>query len=114
MNLSVDADLFAGWAEALTAGRISQDLTKKFNAAIIFKRAQGAGDRIARVEGLDRIMREEGQHIPLVDLVPVGAPRRDYRQVVTGDGWMIARHPDLGETLRLADRLANEVLMVAG
>jgi len=46
--------------------------------------------------------------------VPVGAPRRDHRQVVTGDGWMVARHADLGETLRLADRLAGEILMVAG
>jgi len=114
MNLSLDADLFTAWGEALTKGRIAQDLRKKFNAAIVFKRAQGNGDRIARIEGLERIMAEDGQHVPLVDLVPVGAPRRDWKQVVTGDGWMVARHPDLGETLRLADRLSSEVRMIAG
>ena len=114
MNVSVDADLFRGWGEALLHGRISQDLSKKYNTAVVFKRAQGAGGRIVRIDGLDRVMAEDGRHIPIVDLVPVGAPRRDHRQVVTGDGWMVARHPDLGEALRLADRMAGEIMMVAG
>ncbi|MEZ6013473.1 MAG: ATP-grasp domain-containing protein [Planctomycetota bacterium] len=114
MNVSIDGDLFVGWAEALTKGRITQDLSKRYNTAIVFKRAEGGGDRIARIEGLQRIMAEEGHHIPLIDLVPVGAPRRDWRQVVTGDGWIVARHADLGEALRLADRLSGDLRIFAG
>ena len=113
MNMSIDADLFTAWAEALTQGRISQDLSKKFNAGLVFKRAEGGGTHISRIEGLARILAEDGEHIPLLDLVPIGEPRRDWRQVVTGDGWMIVRHQALGETQRIADRLATEVRVFA-
>jgi hypothetical protein len=113
MNLSCDADLFTGWGQAVTTGRIDQDLTKRFNAAMVFKRASGGGDRITRVEGLQSILAEHGEHVPLIDLVPVGAPRRDWTQVVTGDGWMVARHPDLRACVSLADRLSTEVRMIA-
>ena len=50
MNVSCNADLFNGWGEAVVAGRISQDLTKRYNTAMVFKRAQGQGDRIARID----------------------------------------------------------------
>jgi hypothetical protein len=113
MNLSCDIDLFVGWAEAVCAGRLSQDTTKKYNAAMVFKRAEGGGTHIARIEGLEPILFEHGEHVPVIDLVPIGAPRRDWRKVVTGDGWMIARHPDLDTTLHIADRLASEVRIVA-
>ncbi len=113
MNLSCDVDLFVGWAEAVCAGRLSQETTKKYNAALVFKRAQGAGDRIARIEGLEPILFEHGEHVPIIDLVPIGAPRKDWRQVVTGDGWMVARHPDLDTTLHIAGRLGAEVRIVA-
>ena len=114
MNFSADIDLFTGWAEAVCTGRLSQDTTKKYNAAVIFKRAQGAGSRIARIEGFEPILAEWGEFVPLIDMVPVGAPRRDYRQVVTGDGWIVARHPDLDTLLRLSDRISNEVRVMAG
>ena len=114
MNMSCDIDLFTGWAEAVCAGKLSQDTTKKHNAAMVFKRAQGGGQTITRVEGLEAILAEHGEHIPLIDLVPVGAPRRDWTKVVTGDGWMIARHPDLDTVLQIANRLSTEVRMIAG
>jgi len=113
MNLACDADLFTGWAEAICTGRISQQTTRRYNAALVFKRAVGAGTHITGIEGLDPILIEHGQHIPLIDMVAVGAPRRDWRKVVTGDGWMVVRHPDLTTTLQIADRLASEVRVVA-
>ena len=51
--------------------------------------------------------------MPIIDLVGPGEPRRDWRQVVTGDGWMVARHPDLDTTIHIADRLASEVRILA-
>jgi len=114
MNLTADIDLFTGWAEAVCTSRLSQDTTKRYNTALIFKRAQGPGTHIARIEGLEPLLAAYSEHLPLIDLVPVGAPRRDWRQVVTGDGWMVARHPDLDTTLHIADRLAAEVRLIAG
>lgn len=114
MNYSCDIDLFTGWAEAICLGRLSQDTTKKYNASMVFKRAQGAGERIARIEGLERILADHGECIPLIDLVPIGAPRRDWRQVVTGDGWLVARHPDLETLLHISNRLSAELRLIAG
>lgn len=111
MNLSCNLDLFSGWAEAVCFGRLSQDTTKKFNAAMVFKRATGDGTHITAIEGLDSIMAEHGEHIPLLDLNPVGAARKDWTKVVTGDGWMVVRHPDLDMTVEIANRLAGEMRM---
>ncbi|MDH3295959.1 MAG: ATP-grasp domain-containing protein, partial [Acidimicrobiia bacterium] len=113
MNFSADVDVFRGWAEAVCYGSFSQDTTRKYNAALIFKRAVGNGSLITRIEGLEPILAEYGPYLPVIDLVRPGEPRRDWRQVVTGDGWMVARHPDLETVLRLADRLAAEVRVVA-
>ncbi|QDV07515.1 argininosuccinate lyase [Planctomycetes bacterium Poly30] len=109
MNLTCDGDVFRLWAEAITSGETTQKMEKQFNAALVFKRATGNGNLVTRIEGLERVLGESGEHIPVVDLVPIGQPRRDWTQVVTGDGWMVARHVDLGSTLQIADRLAQDV-----
>ena len=113
MNYSCDIDLFAGWAEAACYGRLSQDTTKLYNVGMIFKRAQGQG-RIQRIEGLQTLLARYGEHIAHVDLVPVGAPRRDPRSVVVGDGWVIVRHPDLGYTIEMAEAVGTDLCMYAG
>ena len=113
MNYSCDADIFAGWAEAVCYGRLQRETRKKYNASVIFKRAEGDG-RIQRIEGLQSLMARYGEHVAHIDLVPVGSPRRDYRQVVTGDGWIVVRHPDLDTTVRISDAFANDLRMFAG
>ena len=112
MNYSCDIDLFRGWAEAVCHGRLSQETSKKFNAAVVFKRAEGDGI-VRRYEGLDSILTEYGEHIPVIDLTPIGAPRRDWKKSVVGDGWLVARHPDLEMTAHIADKLATEFRIVA-
>lgn len=112
MNYAYDTDLFTGWAEAVCFQRFTRPREARYNAAVVFKRAVGDGQRIARVEGLEPLLGEFGEHFVLVDLNPVGAPRRDWRQVIEGDGWIVVRHPDLGATLRLADRVSAEVRLV--
>jgi hypothetical protein len=113
MNYSCDADLFRGWAEAVCHGRLSQEARKKYNAALIFKRAEGDG-RILRYEGLESILSQHGEHVPVVELTPIGAPRRDWRTSVVGDGWIVARHPDLEATLEIADKFATRLRLIAG
>ena len=113
MNYSCDADLFAGTAEAICHGKISQNLVKRYNCAIVFKRAVGNGSKVTHYEGLENLLRRYGEHIPVVDLTPVGQPRRDPHQVVVGDGWIVARHPDLATTLEMADRIGADLRVVA-
>lgn len=113
MNYSVDADLFAGWAEAVCYGSLSQDVSKKHNAAIAFKRAEGEGRRITRIEGLERLLASYGEHVAAIDLTPVGGPRRDWHQLISGDGWVVVRHPDLAQTLEMADAFSTHLRMFA-
>ncbi|HVE75771.1 MAG TPA: ATP-grasp domain-containing protein [Actinomycetota bacterium] len=112
MNFSVDADLFSGWAEAITTGHISQDLGKKYNAASMFKRAQGEG-RITRIEGLGRLMADYGEHVVELDLLPLGAPRRNWMQTLISDGTVMVRHPDLATTIEMIDRFATDLQIYA-
>jgi biotin carboxylase len=103
INYASDIDTYAGWAEAVVHGRFSQPVERKYNAAWIFKRARGQG-RIQRYEGLEALMAEIGQHVCAMDLNPIGAPRRDWRSVLAGDGMIILRHPDLQTTIDMAGR----------
>ena len=80
---------------------------------MIFKRAEGVG-RIDRVEGLQSLFAHHHEHIAHIDLVPVGQPRRDYRKVVEGDGWIVVRHPDLERTVDITDHVATDLRMFAG
>ena len=113
MNYATDADLFLAWAEAVTQGRISRPVERRYNAAVIFKRAQGAG-RITRYEGLDHLMAEYGEHVAALELLPVGAPRRDWRAAIISDGMVIVRHPELSKTIEMTERFAAELRLYAG
>jgi biotin carboxylase len=113
MNYSCDVDVWTGWAEAVCHGRWSQPIERKYNACILFKRAKGEG-RIQGVTGLDRWMAEYGEHVVSVELLPIGAPRRNWKQTLISDGWVIFRHPDLGATVEIADKFSTDVQMYAG
>ena len=112
MNYATDGDLFRVWAEAVVHGQMSQPLERRYNAASIFKRAEGSG-RIVRIDGLERLLAEYGDSVVTIDLLPVGAPRRDWRATLISDGMVIVRHPDLGPLIELADRFASELRLYA-
>jgi hypothetical protein len=113
INFANDIDTFTGWAEAVCHGRFTQRVERKYNAAWIYKRAEGQG-RIQRIEGLGPLMAELSEHVMVLDLLPIGAPRRDWKQTLVSDGMIIVRHPDLEKTLEIADRFATELRMYAG
>ncbi|MGI8532007.1 MAG: hypothetical protein ACR2KN_03310, partial [Geodermatophilaceae bacterium] len=113
MNYVTDADLFTGWAEAVVHGRISQDLSRRYNAASVFKRALGAG-RITRHDGLENLLADCGASVATLDLLPVGAPRRDWRATLISDGMVIVRDPSLARTIEVADRFASQLQLHAG
>ena len=113
MNYASDTDLFDGWAEAVVRGQFTQKLERRYNAIIIYKRAQGQG-RIYRIQGLERLLSRYGEHIVLIDLLPLGSPRRDWRQTLLADGYLIIRHPDLTRALEIADAVGTDLQLYAG
>jgi biotin carboxylase len=112
MNYASDVDVYTGWAEAVVHGRFSQEVERKYNAAVIFKRAQGEG-HIRHIEGLEPLLRELGSAIVCVDLLPVGAPRRNWRATLISDGYLIVRHHDLQTTMAMADRVGTDLQIYA-
>ena len=112
MNYTCDIDLFREWARAVCWGRFQAPTARRYNAAIIFKRALGRG-RIARVDGLGEFMRRHGEHVVEQRLLPVGSPRRDWKQTLLSDGHIMLRHPDFDTACRLAAEAASEITMYA-
>ena len=94
-------------------GRLSRPLEHRYNAGSIFKRAQGAG-AITRVDGLERLLAEYGDSVMLVDLLPVGAHRRDWRATLICDGMIIVRHPELQRVIEMTERFAADLRLYAG
>ncbi len=113
MNFANDFDVYGGWAEAVSKGSFSLPIDRKYNAAHIFKRAQGEG-RVQRIEGLEGLLHEFGDHICVVDLLPVGAQRRDWKQTLRSDGMIILRHPDFGSICDIGDAIGTRLQMYAG
>jgi hypothetical protein len=112
MNYATDGDLYVAWAEAVVNGRLSQPLEHRFNSGCVFKRAKGVG-RITHVDGLEALLAEYGDHVVLVDLLPLGAPRRDWRAVLISDGMIIVRHPGLQQVIDMTERFAADLHMYA-
>lgn len=112
MNFASDADLFKGWAEAELNGDFSLEIERNYNAACITKRAMGQG-RITRIEGLDRVKANCGDAIQAIDLLPVGAERRNWKNTLLSDGYISLRHPDWETTKALADFVGTDLHLYA-
>ncbi len=108
MNFTHDFDVYVGWAEAVCTGRFGQTARGRYNAAAIFKRARGQG-RICAIHGLENLRRRFGEHIVVEDLLPIGAPRRNWRQTLLSDGYLVVRHPRLDRTLEIADAVGRDL-----
>jgi biotin carboxylase len=113
MNYACDIDLFKGWAEAAVRGRFTQPVERRHNAVVIFKRAQGHG-HIRRIAGLERLLSHYGEHVACIDLLPIGSPRRNWRQTLISDGYVVVRHPDLETALDIADAVGTDLQLYAG
>ena len=108
MNYSNDFDIYVGWAQAVTRGEFAQTAHRRYNAAAIFKRARGQG-HITAIHGLDHLRQRFGQHIVVEELLPIGAPRRNWRQTLLSDGYLVVRHPELARTLEIADAVGTDL-----
>lgn len=113
MNYCTDNDTYVGWAEAACLGRVERRFERKWNVVITFKRARGEG-RIQRVVGLEKLLSDFGRYVVEVDLTPIGSQRRNWKQTLIGDGYVVVRHPDLSTALHMGERMAEDVHLYAG
>jgi len=112
MNYTCDIDLFREWARAVCWGTFEAPVARKYNAAIIFKRAKGHG-RITRIDGLREFLARHGEHVVEQRLLPFGSQRRDWKKTLVSDGYILLRHPDWDRTYELAMAAATEITMWA-
>jgi biotin carboxylase len=112
MNYTHDFDIYVGWAEAVTGRPFTQVASRRYNSAAIFKRARGQG-RICAIHGLDELRRRYGEHIVVENLLPLGAERRNWKQTLISDGYLVVRHPQLDKTLEIADAVGRELQLDA-
>jgi biotin carboxylase len=113
MNYVCDFDVFREWANAVTHGCFETRIERRYNVATIYKRAQGVG-RIRAIEGLEDLQRKYGPHVVWNTLLPVGTPRRNWRQTLVSDGFIMLRHPELSATLEMADEVGTRLQLYAG
>lgn len=113
MNYACDFDVFREWANAVTHGRFDTRLERRYNVANIYKRAQGVG-RIRAIEGLEALQRKFGSALVWNTLLPVGAQRRNWKQTLVSDGFLVVRHPDLASTVEMADEVGTKLQLYAG
>lgn len=108
MNYTCDADFYREWARVSCWGHFEADVTRKYNVAIVFKRARGWG-HVTRIEGLHEWLRMCGPWVVEERLSRPGTPRRDWKQTQRGDGHLTVRHPDWDEAMRMANAAVTGV-----
>jgi biotin carboxylase len=112
MNYTCDIDLFREWARVVCHRRFEAPTTRKYNVGIVFKRAKGRG-RITRIVGLDEWKRACGRWVVEDELLRPGTPRRNWKQTLLSDGWVMVRHPDWEEAKRMSFLAATGITMYA-
>ncbi len=112
MKFACDFDVFRAWGQAVAQGKISEPWQRRYNVATIYKRAQGVG-KITGFEGVDVLQQRFGEHVVWNTLLPPGTPRRDWRKTLVSDGFIMLRHPEILETLTMADAFASELHVFA-
>ena len=112
MNYTCDIDLFREWARAVCWHSFKASTVRKYNTAIIFKRARGQG-RITKIVDLVEFMRKYGEHVMAEKLLRPGTQRRNWKHTLLSDGFITLRHLDWRTANAPADIAANDITMYA-
>jgi biotin carboxylase len=112
MNYTGDIDLFREWARVVCWHAFEAPRERKYNVGIVFKRAQGQG-RISHIKGLTEFYERYRRHIVDDTLLRPGATRRDWKQTLLSDGYLVVRHPDWNAAREMAFAAATNVHLYA-
>ena len=66
-----------------------------------------------RIDGLDSLYQRFGPAVVNVDLLPVGASRRDWVLTLISDGYVTVRHPDKQQLFDIADAVGTDLRLYA-
>lgn len=105
-----DVDMWAMWAR-LQVDRVWEVPERKYAAGCAFLRAQGRGDTIRSVTGIDQAQERIGPLVVSHKLPEVGRPRSAHYE---GDGWVIVRHPDTAAVVDALRVLVTTIQIEAG
>ena len=86
-----DTDMYRAWARATVDDAFDGPYERKYSVGVAYLRGMGRG-RISKVSGVDRANELVGRHVVESRLPQVGAHKSDSYE---GDGYVIARHPDV-------------------
>jgi biotin carboxylase len=112
MNFTCDIDLYRETARAICWKSFEASTVRKYNAGIIFKRAKGQGT-IQAITGLEGFKQRAGGALVADELLRPGTRRRDWKQTLVSDGFLLVRHPEWSEAHRLAFDAAQNVTLYA-
>lgn len=112
MNWSNDFDVFREWARSVCWHSFEAETKRLYHVGMVFKRAHGDG-RIAKIDGMDALRRRWGRHIVADALLPIGAPRRNWKQTLLSDGFVAFRHPNLDIVKKMCADVATNVQVYA-
>ncbi len=112
MNWSNDFDIYREWARAVCWGRFEAEAKRLYHVGMVFKRAQGEG-RIWRIDGMDELRETLGKWLIMEALLPIGTPRRDWKQTLLSDGFLAYRHPDRAAVEAMTDLIVNKLRLYA-
>jgi hypothetical protein len=112
MNYTGDIDLFREWSRTVCWHAFEASRERKYNVAIIFKRAQGQG-RISGISGLTEFYDRFRPHIVEDTILRPGTPRRDWKATLLSDGYIVVRHPDAKIAKQMAFAAATDIQLYA-
>ena len=71
------------------------------------------GGRIKSYEGADALNAKYREFVVWNTLLPPGTPRRNWKQTILSDGFVMLRHPDLDKTIEMGNAVANDLHVYA-
>ena len=63
---------------------------------------------------MDAFRRRNARWICWETLTPVGSPRRDWRNTLVGDGFLMVRHPEWTAAWKLMEEAVGGIRLIAG
>jgi hypothetical protein len=112
INWANEMCIYKLWGEAITSGTFSAKPARKYNVAMVFKRALGRG-RISAIEGRDEILSRFAGWVVDDQLLPIGARRRNWLDTLVSDGWLAVRHPDYATCREMMNTIIRDLKMYA-
>ncbi len=112
MNYTGDIDLFREWARVSCWSSFEASTERRYNVGIVFKRARGQG-RITGIAGLSEFYDRYRRFIVDDTLLRPGTPRRDWKQTLLSDGFIVVRHPSWEATRDMCFEAAKHIQLYA-